>query len=75
MTKKPYTLEELDKVKVPKVWIEYRYPQYNSHLVPTVEVRAFWASPKGINRSLYGKTWRCWSEKPSEEERVEWEDS
>ena len=72
---KPYTLEELDNVKTPMVWIEYRLPQYTSHHVRTVEMRAFWAGRKGINRSHYGRTWRCWSEKPSEEDRLcaKWE--
>lgn len=68
------TLEQIDANPKGNVYLEYRYPEYNSGYRKVSWIRAWLGHPSGKNRSLYGRTWRCWSEKPSEGERVEWED-
>lgn len=64
----PLTLEELDLVRNETVYMEYRYPEYTSGYRKTAWVRAWIGNPVGINYTLYGKTWRCWLRKPTEEE-------
>lgn len=66
------TLEELDATKSESVYLEYRHPEYNSGPRPTSWVRAWLGSPKGPNRALYGKTWRCWDGAP--DITKEWEE-
>lgn len=70
----PYTLEELRTTPNSTVYLEYRYPEYNSGLRRKGLILAGLASTKGPNRALYGKTWRCWAKKPSDDERgnAEW---
>lgn len=71
----PLTLEELDSANNEIVYLEYRYPEYNSGYRKTSWVRSWIAHPMGINRTLYGKTWRCWLKEPTEEEsrKAKWE--
>lgn len=68
------TIEELDALKNETVYLEYRYPSYNSGYRKTSWIRAWLGSTKSTNRALYGITWRCWEKKPTEEESkaVEW---
>ena len=64
----PYTFEELLTVNRETVYLEYRYPEYNSGYRKARWVRAFLGYKTSPNTSLYGKTWRCWERMPSEEE-------
>lgn len=68
VTSIPYTLDELDTTSKIDVYLEYRHPEYNSGYRLTRWVRAWLGSTKSPNRVLYGKTWRCWAKKPSDEE-------
>lgn len=64
----PLTLEELKSIPNTTVYLEYRYPEYNSGYRGRRWVLAYLAYSKSPNRLLYGKTWRCWLRKPTEEE-------
>lgn len=74
---KPMTLEEVDEHvrsnDANPLWIEDKtgYPSDEWILAATV-----WQMCKIMrNRDEYGKTWRCWERKPTDEERsaAEWE--
>ena len=64
------TLDQLDDSSIETVWFEFKYPEYSSGYRKRKNVRATFGSTRGPNRALYGKTWRCWTEKPSEEEQI-----
>lgn len=75
---KPLTVEELQKDTV--CW----YEEHNDNIVPVaigrctsfIEVYFIGCDvPIEEKKWEYGKTWRCWAEKPTEEERkaAEWE--
>lgn len=75
---KPLTVEELQEDTV--CWYEER----NDNIVPVEIVRCTsfigmyfigWDVRIEEKKWEYGKTWRCWAEKPTEEERkaAEWE--
>lgn len=68
------TLEQIAAIPEGKVYLEYRYPQYSSGYRDASYIRAWHGHPRSKNRARYGKTWRCWSEKPSEGEWMKWED-
>lgn len=78
---KPLTVEEASGTNEP-VWMEYitgrvfvcdlvaspvRNGIYDSYIIGDTE-------PKPLPEMYYGKAWRCWAEKPTEEERraAEW---
>lgn len=63
-----HTMEEVDAFQGDVVYLEYRYPEYNGGYRKTSWVKAWIGSKQSINRSLYGKTWRCWTQKPGAEE-------
>lgn len=77
---KPMAIEEL------KILGVYWYEERGDKLMPC-EIGRFsgahytdiniigWAIPDELKNNEYGKTWRCWAEKPTEEERkaAEWE--
>lgn len=79
---KPLTVEEAAGTNEP-VWYEYyKHPiaipadVVYSHSAPFLEVHKL-GSPSilSMREDAYGKTWRCWAEKPTEEERkaAEWD--
>ena len=77
---KPLTLEEvLQAIKDCKtLWIEDEEEPTNTGIDPGCYNVRYWLNKTVIKdeiRACYGKTWRCWAEKPTEEERraAEWE--
>lgn len=78
--KKVLTLEEvLQAIKDCKtIWIEDEEEPNNTGIDPGCDNVRYWLNKTVIKdeiRACYGKTWRCWAEKPTEEERkaAEWE--
>lgn len=79
---KPLTVEEAAGTNEP-VWYEYyKHPivipadVVYSYSAPFLEIHKLGAiSVMSMREDSYGKTWRCWAEKPTEEERkaAEWE--
>lgn len=79
---KPLTVEEASET-IETVWYEYyRNPivipadVVYSHSANFLEIHKLGAiSVMSMREDAYGKTWRCWAEKPTEEERkaAEWE--
>lgn len=79
---KPMKVEEAAGTNDP-VWYEYyRHPivipadVVYSHSAPFLEIHKLGAiSVMSMREDSYGKTWRCWEEKPTDEERkaAEWE--
>lgn len=67
------TLEQIAANPKGKVYLEYRHPEYTSGYREASWIKAWIGKPNGKHSAQYGRTWRCWSEKPSEEECVEWE--
>ena len=75
------TLEEVrDEYEV--VWLETKYLQPTVCLFDNGESNVDWLyfvfgsdDSYGMSAHLYGKNWRCWSSKPTEEQReaVPWE--
>lgn len=73
---KPMTVEEAAGTNEP-VWYEYyKHPivipadVVYSHSAPFLEIYKLGAiSVLSMREDSYGKTWRCWAEKPTEEER------
>lgn len=78
---KPLTVDEASGTNEP-VWMEYITGMvfvcdlvvspgwngiYDAYIIGTTE-------PKPLPEMYYGKTWRCWADKPTEEERkaAEW---
>lgn len=78
---KPLTVEEASGTNEP-VWMEYITGRvfvcdlvaspgwngiYDAYIIGDTE-------PKALPENYYGETWRCWAEKPTEEERraAEW---
>lgn len=80
---KPLTVEEAAGTNEP-VWYEYyKHPiaipadVVYSHSAPFLEVHKLGAiSVLSMREDSYGKTWRCWAEKPTEAERknAKWEE-
>lgn len=80
---KPLTVEEAAGTNEP-VWYEYyKHPivipadVVYSHSVPFLEIHKLGAiSVISMREDVYGKTWRCWAEKPTEAERknAKWEE-
>ena len=80
---KPLTVEEAAGTNDP-VWYEYyRNPivipadVVYSHSIPFLEIHILGAiSVISMREDAYGKTWRCWAEKPTEAERknAKWEE-
>ena len=77
---KVLTLEEvLQAIKDCKtLWIEDEEDPTNTGIDPGCDNVRYWLNKTAIKdeiRACYGKTWRCWAEKPTEEERkaAEWE--
>lgn len=77
---KVLTLEEvLQAIKDCKtLWIEDEEEPTNTGIDPGCDVVRYWLNKTVIKdeiRACYGKTWRCWAENPTEEERkaAEWE--
>lgn len=78
---KPLTVEEAAGTNEP-VWYEYyKHPiaipadVVYSHSVPFLEVHKLGSlSILSMREDAYGKTWRCWAEKPTDAERkaAEW---
>lgn len=70
------TLDQIAAIPNEMVYLEYRYHEYSSGCRLVSWIMAWLGHPSGPNRALYGKTWRCWTEKPSEEERLgtEWKE-
>lgn len=76
---KPMTLEEaLGRLTV---WREYRDKQETKAVIikeywnGNLELRGYYLFRENPERNQYGKTWRCWERKPTDEERsaAEWE--
>lgn len=78
---KVLTLEEvLQAIKDCKtLWIEDEEEPTNTGIDPGCYVVRYWLNKTVIKdeiRACYGKTWRCWAENPTEEERknAKWEE-
>ena len=74
--KTPLTLEQVFQQTTGLVYCEYRFPEYNSGYRTVVWVKAWLGHPRSPNRVRYDKAWRCWAEKPTDEERINavWEE-
>ena len=72
----PLSFDHLVEMRNRSVWLEYRYPEYNSGYRQVGLIRAWFLHPSSPNRQLYGITWRCWEKEPSAEEMLtaEWEE-
>lgn len=79
---KPLTVEEVRALQE-FAWLEWRNDNRIAPMVPSgierdtatnVEYFTFWDDGYAV-MSNYGKTWRCWADRPTEEERkaAEWE--
>ena len=77
---KPLTVED---VSDDEVWLDEKFSWTDPVRVEASEFcgyaeiyRIGHEKPEYKNYETYGKTWRCWAEKPTEEERkdAEWED-
>lgn len=81
-SQKPCKFEEISLCDY--CWIEYKYEIYTTVEIACVLCKTSeycgidfvgLGSPITHRKELYNKTWRCWAEKPTEEERMaaEWE--
>ena len=58
-----------DDVPFPSLYMYRGYPHHSVFIAPQNEDDKLW-----LDDEEYGETWRCWAEKPTEEERkaAEW---
>ena len=61
----PLTLEQVFQQPTGLVYLEYRFPEYCSGYRTVGWIKAWLGHVRSPNRALYGKTWRCWSTKPT----------
>lgn len=81
------TIEEIEQWNQPDVWMEMKDGKPDicgDYLMPMTRMHyEFWCAiivdgskhPPALNGDYYGKTWRCWTSRPTDEQReaVKWD--